>query len=188
VPRIGTLRLRLVHPVAFSLSRPAGQQHPSRLAAAIRATGSPVPCQRLRRAHATSTPGTARTAPRPPPDPRRAPAAPASRGFSASPVSMPSFAVSMRHQWFTHVRLLRRTPDRSQRPFPQRSPPRLLTAAACGGLAPPPDRRSRRASPHHRHSTVHDNDLPHRHQSPFRTHHRLGDPACSSERVLRRSG
>ena len=154
-----------------SLSQP-GKSPP---AITIGATGSPVPCQRLRRAHATSTPGTARTATRLPPGPRRAPAAPASRGFSATPVSMPSFAVSMRHQWFTHVRLLRRTPDRSTRPFPQRSPPRLLTAAACGGLGPPPDRRSRRAGLHHRHSTVHDNDLLHRHQSPFRTHRRVVD-------------
>jgi len=50
-----------------SLSRPAGQRHPFPLADAIGATGSPVPCQRLRRAHATSTPGTARAARRPPP-------------------------------------------------------------------------------------------------------------------------
>jgi hypothetical protein len=70
----------------------------------------------------------------------------------------------------------RRTPDRSWRPFPQRSPPRLLTAAACGGLGSPPDRRSRRAFLHHRHSTVHDNDLLHRHHSPFRTHRIIGDP------------
>ena len=70
----------------------------------------------------------------------------------------------------------RRSPDRSRRPFPQRSPPRLLTAAACGGLGSPPDRRSRRAFLHHRHSTVHDNDLLHRHHSPFRTHRRIGDP------------
>ena len=33
-------------------------------------TGSPVPCQRLRRAHATYTPGTARPARRPPPGSR----------------------------------------------------------------------------------------------------------------------
>src|SRR5215472_7184644 len=161
---------RGVRRLRSSLSQP-GKSPP---AITIGATGSPVPCQRLRRAHATSTPGTTRTATRLPPGPRRAPAAPASRGFSASPVLMPSFAVSMRHQWFTHVRLLGRTPDRSTRPFPQRSPPRLLTAAACGGLGPPPDRRSRRASLHHRHSTVHDNDLLHRHQSPFRTHRRFG--------------
>src|SRR5437667_10568411 len=32
--------------------------------------------------------------------------------------------------------------------FPQRSPPRLLTAAACGGLGSAPDRRTRRALLH----------------------------------------
>jgi hypothetical protein len=32
--------------------------------------------------------------------------------------------------------------------FPQRSPPRLLTAAACGGLESAPDRRSRRVLLH----------------------------------------
>src|SRR5262245_42595169 len=32
--------------------------------------------------------------------------------------------------------------------FPQRSPPRLLTAAACGGLGSVPDRRTRRAILH----------------------------------------
>ncbi len=38
------------------------------------------------------------------------------------------------------------TPDAlTARLFPQRSPPRLLTAAACGGLRPPPARRPRRA-------------------------------------------
>ena len=46
-----------------SLSRPGKPP----LAVVIGATGSPVPCQRLRRAHATSTPGTARAARRPPP-------------------------------------------------------------------------------------------------------------------------
>jgi hypothetical protein len=57
----GVRRLR------FSLSRPNGHCCPDHRAAAIGATGSPVPCQRLRRAHATSTPGTARAARRPPP-------------------------------------------------------------------------------------------------------------------------
>src|SRR5579864_6676540 len=32
--------------------------------------------------------------------------------------------------------------------FPQRSPPRLLTAAACGGLIPAPECRYRRTYPH----------------------------------------
>src|ERR1700736_3799614 len=37
-------------------------------------------------------------------------------------------------------------------PFPQRSPPRLLTVAACGGLEPAPDSRLRGAYPHLLHS------------------------------------
>ena len=43
-----------------SLLRPGGRHHPFRLADGFEATGSPVPCQRLRRAHAgnTSTPDT----------------------------------------------------------------------------------------------------------------------------------
>ena len=41
-----------------SLSRPGTRHH--RLAVGIETTGSPVPRQRLRRAHATFTPGTAR--------------------------------------------------------------------------------------------------------------------------------
>src|SRR6185437_6873258 len=47
-------------------------------------------------------------------------------------------------------------------PFPQRSPPRLLTGAACGGLGSPPARRTRRTYLHHWHSTVHAGDLLHR--------------------------
>src|SRR5882724_4802059 len=47
-------------------------------------------------------------------------------------------------------------------PFPQRSPPRLLTGAACGGLGSPPARRTRRTFLHHWHSTVHAGDLLHR--------------------------
>jgi hypothetical protein len=39
------------------------------------------------------------------------------------------------------------TPDAlTGTPFPQRSPPRLLTAAACGGLRPPPAGRPRRTT------------------------------------------
>src|SRR5262249_33330830 len=37
-------------------------------------------------------------------------------------------------------------------PFPQRSPPRLLTVAACGGLGPAPDSRRRGTYPHLLHS------------------------------------
>ena len=41
---------------------------------------------------------------------------------------------------------------RSFPPFPQRSPPRLLTVAACGGLEPSPDGRLRRTYLHLLHS------------------------------------
>jgi len=67
VPRIGTLRLGVSLPWRPPSRRPGGRHHPFRLAVTIGATGSPVPCQRLRRAHATSTPDTARTATRLPP-------------------------------------------------------------------------------------------------------------------------
>jgi hypothetical protein len=66
----------------------------------------------------------------------------------------------------------RLTPDASRAPFPQRSPPRLLTAAACGGLRPPPAGRSRRANLHHQHSTTSSgHDLLHRdlHQRSWHT-------------------
>src|SRR5712691_3526540 len=52
----GVRRLRV------SLSCPGGQLRPFRPDDGSEATGSPVPCQRLRRAHATSTPGTTRAA------------------------------------------------------------------------------------------------------------------------------
>jgi hypothetical protein len=173
VPRIGTLRLGACLPWR-SPSR--AQPHPIRPAVTIGTTGSPVPCQRLRRAHATSTPDTARTATRLPPDPQRpSPQARLPPGNYSNPRfrchRSPFRCVisgSLTFVFFAaHL-----TAQRGL--FPQRSPPRLLTAAACGGLGPPPDRRSRRASLHHRHSTVHDNDLLHRHQSPFRTHQIFG--------------
>ena len=53
VPRIGTLALA----VSAACGSPSCGQQP--LAVSIGATGSPVPCQRLRRAHATYTPSTA---------------------------------------------------------------------------------------------------------------------------------
>ena len=81
--------------------------HPFRLAAAIGTTGSPVPCQRLRRAHATYTPGTARATSRLLPGSRPATlGAPLSRDHPQAPVSMPPLFLTMRQQWFTHVRLL----------------------------------------------------------------------------------
>ena len=57
------------------------------------------------------------------------------------------FKFSTRQQWFTRVRLLGSHLTRSGVPFPQRSPPRLLTDAAYGGLKPPPAERLRRAKP-----------------------------------------
>ena len=89
--------------------------------------------------------------------------APLSREFCTPPVLMPSFRLSMRQQWFTHVRLLVTHLTRCQRAFSlQRSPPRLLTGAACSGLGSPPARRTRRTCLHHWHSTVHAGDLLHR--------------------------
>ena len=61
---------------------------------------------------------------------------------------MSSDTLSTRHQWFTHVRLPGPYLTHSRAPFPQRSPPRLLTDAACGGLKPPPAGRLRRAHLH----------------------------------------
>jgi hypothetical protein len=58
-------------------------------------------------------------------------------------------------------------------PFPQRSPPRLLTGAARGGLKPPPAGRPRRTYLHLWHSTTTDHTDPlHRHLPCARgTHH-----------------
>ena len=57
----------------------------------------------------------------------------------------------------------RRPPDPlTAGPFPQRSPPRLLTGAAYGGLGSPPARRTRRTCLHHWHSTARAGDLLHR--------------------------
>ena len=73
-----------------SLLRPGGQLHPFRLAVTIGATGSPVPCQRLQRAHATYTPGTTRATRRPLPGSRaRLQGEPLSRDTPHVPVSMP---------------------------------------------------------------------------------------------------
>ena len=58
--------------------------------AGIGATGSPVPCQRLQRAHATYTPGTTRPAHRTPPGSGHATlGVPSSRRPPPAPVSMP---------------------------------------------------------------------------------------------------
>jgi len=72
-----------------SLSQPIRTPTPElHLAIGSEATGSPVPCQRLRRAHATYTPDIAKAARRQPLDPRmhiasRLPAIPTIAGFDA---------------------------------------------------------------------------------------------------------
>src|SRR5262245_33756988 len=73
--------------------------------------------------------------------------------------------------------------------FPQRSPPRLLTAAACGGLSSAPDRRTRRALLHLSYScappilatalVTHDPIL------PFRVCRDLVNSACAAWRRQR---
>jgi hypothetical protein len=110
----------------------------------VEATGSHVPYQSLDQARAASMPDTARAALQ---------AAP-----GLIPVIMQS-RVSM-SQISRHVisgslalAFLVLTLHNQVAPFPQRSPPRLLTDAACGGLRPPPAGRSRGALPHLWHST-----------------------------------
>jgi hypothetical protein len=141
----GVCRLRV------SLLRPGGNLHPFRLAVGSEATGSPIPCQRLRRAHATYTPGTARAAGREAPWLRDTPWArlcpgeePKISGFDAIFWTFDASAVvrscsSSRRSPYPLVAGL----------LPQRSLRRLLTAAACGGLGSPPARRARRANLHH---------------------------------------
>ena len=93
--------------LSLTRARPTSRRLP--VSSGIETTGSPVPCQRLRRAHATSTPGTARGHTQAAPLAEGAPriATPLSRRLTPQdPVSMPSFDLSMRQQWFTHVRLL----------------------------------------------------------------------------------
>ena len=106
------------------------------------------------------------------PGPRARTRAPSSRGSGDPPVLMPSFRLSMRPQWFTHVRLLH-PPDLPTAGLSgDAPPPRLPTGEACGGRGSPPARRTRRTYLHHRHSTVRAGDLLHRLTPPFRTHRR----------------
>jgi hypothetical protein len=146
-----------------SLLRPGGRQHPLRLADGIGTTGSPVPYQRLRRAHATFTPGTTRTTRRPPPGRQRPTTAIAyvpGKGFA--PGFDATVSVSMRQPWFTHVRLLVAHLTRSWRAFsatlttpaldrrslrwfglpactanPEELPPSLIQPGSCWTSKPP---------------------------------------------------
>jgi hypothetical protein len=61
--------------------------------------------------------------------------------------------ITTRQRWFAFARLLDPHRRTDCPPFPQRSPPRLLTDAACGGLQPLPAKRLRRAHLHLRYST-----------------------------------
>jgi hypothetical protein len=111
-----------------SLLRPGGHLHPFMLADSSGTTGSPVPCQRLQRAHATFTPDTARTTYRPPPDSKRHNL----RAFIPGQPSVPSFDVITKHfdaSSVVHSRSSsRRTPDPLKAGlFRSRFPPRLLT-------------------------------------------------------------
>jgi len=65
VPRIGTLPLTVIAACGPPSRRHTDDEHPWNLVASIETTGSPVPCQRLRRTHATYTPDTTRATRRP---------------------------------------------------------------------------------------------------------------------------
>ena len=135
MPR-GTLPLTVSAAWSPPSSRSAGQVRPFQLAAGIGATGSPVPCQRLRRVHATFTrhgappgPHAGRSlvegTPIRPLSPGRVP----SPGFDADLTSFDASAV-------VHAcSPSRRSPDPVLPGlFPERSRRRLLTAAPPGGL------------------------------------------------------
>src|SRR4051812_23954182 len=95
----------------------------------IGTTGSCVPYRSPSQVHATFMPDAGWTVGRSLPT--------FARGIEVQiPASTPIRYVSTRHQWFTHVRLLEPYLTELLPPFPQRSPPGLLTPAACGGLEP----------------------------------------------------
>ena len=79
---------------------------PKTPAVSIAATGSPVPCQRLRRAHATHTPGTTGATYSQLPDRGPTAASLCPRTTHRSQFQCHRYFVSMRQQRFTHVRLL----------------------------------------------------------------------------------
>ena len=110
----------------------------------------------------------------------RHPGVPLSWELWSSPVLMPSFRLSMRQQWFTHVRLLAAHLTRWQRAFSatlttpalNRRSLRWFGLPTCIGEPGGPNL-------HHRHSTVRNGDLLHRHHFPFRTH-----PITAGRRAL----
>src|SRR3954452_5784042 len=127
VLRIGTLTLAVIDRLDFSLH--------------IGTTGSCVPYRSPSQVHATFMPDAGWTVGRSLPT--------FARGIEVQiPVSTPIRYVSTRHQWFTPVRLLEPYLTELLPPFPQRSPPGLLTPAACGGLEPAPADRLRRVLLH----------------------------------------
>jgi len=68
-------------------------------------------------------------------------------GQTGKPGSAVIQKLTTRHQWIACARLLGPYLTHSTaRLFPQRSTPRLLTAAPCGGLRPPPAGRPRRTT------------------------------------------
>src|SRR5713226_152958 len=122
----GVCRLRV------SLSRPGGNLRPIRLAVGSEATGSPIPCQRLRRAHATYTPGHHHQG--------GGQGCPLAEGHALGVALSRRRAknlrfrchllgLSMRQQWYRTCSSSRRSPDPLVAGLlPQRSPRGLLTA------------------------------------------------------------
>jgi hypothetical protein len=108
--------------------------------------GSHVPRESLDRDHAAFMPVTTESVSR-----SRLGWVPGQRlkpGFGDIPT------LSTPHRRFTCVRLLGPHLTDSGRPFPERSPPWLLTTAASGGLGPGPATRSRGTFPHLSRSTA----------------------------------
>lgn len=139
----------------YGLLRPSTAPRYARLAGASllvllpshRRQGSHVPCLSLTRTRAASMPDAGWAAIGPPPN-----LVPGIRHLPGFDIAINTFdtssAVCLRSP-------SRASPDGSSPPFPQRSAPRLLTAAPCGGLEPASDRRLRGAMPssHAQHRT-----------------------------------
>ena len=90
--RLAVLCPRRFLPPRFSLSRPKGHQ-PRSLAAGIETTGSPLPCQRPRRAHATLTPSTTKATRRPSSGYTTPTGVMLSRRYAPTPVAMLSIVL-----------------------------------------------------------------------------------------------